>query len=161
MIIDLKRKVIKIQLRRFITLIVFIVLVLLVLLMLDYNQKYFGLSRYQLAIIFAAIYVAFVIYQAILELNYIYFSDQGDRIILRYFSMSFYNDKKQSIEIPKEAFCGYEIRTSLGGLKKKLILYERVNNKDAKYPPVSISALSKNQILNLIAALDRDKIVFD
>jgi hypothetical protein len=161
MIIDLKRKVIKTQLRRFITLLIFIVLILLVLLILDYNKKYFGLTRYALAIIVAGVYVVFVLYQAVLEPNYIYFSDERDRIILRYFSMSFYNDKKQSIEIPREAFSGYEVKKSFGGLKEKLVLLERVNNKDARYPPVSITALTKNQRNNLLAALDRNIIVFD
>jgi hypothetical protein len=158
MIIDLKRTVIKIQLRRFITLFVFMIFIILVIFLLDVKQSYFGLSKYQWAIVISGLYVAFVIYQAILELNYIYFNDQGDRIILRYFSMSFYNSKKQSIEIPIESFSGYEIRTSFAGLKQKLVLYERIKNTDAKYPAVSLSALSKNQKENLFAALERNKI---
>lgn len=161
MIIDLKRTVIKVQLRRFITLIVFVIFILIVMLTLDLKQSYFGLSKYQWSIVIAAIYVVSVIYQALLELNYIYFNDQGDRIILRYFSMSFYNNKKQTIEIPRESFSGYEIKTSLAGLKQKLILYQRFKNKNAKYPAVSISALNKIQKKNLFAALERNKVVFD
>jgi len=159
MIIDLKRTVIKIQISRFITLIVLVIFLLILMIMLDYKQIYFGLSKYQWSIVVAGIYVIYVIYQGILEPYYIYFSDQGEKIILRYFSMSFYNDKKHTIEIPKESFSGFEIKSSLAGLKKKLILCERIKNTDAKYPAVSITALSKTQQNNLIAALERDKVV--
>ena len=157
MILDLKRTVIKIQLSRLITLFAFMILVILVIFLLDTQQTYIGLSKYQWAILISGLYVASVIYQAILELNYIYFNDQGDKIILRYFSMSFYNNKKQSIEIPIDSFSGYELKTSFAGLKQKLILYERVKSVDAKYPGVSISALNKTQKENLIAALERNK----
>jgi hypothetical protein len=160
MIIDLKRTVIKIQISRFITLIVLVIFLLILMIMLDIKQTYFGLSKYQWSIIVAGIYVVYVIYQGILEPYYIYFSDQGEKIILRYFSMSFYNDKKHTIEIPKESYSGYEVKRSLVGLKEKLILLERIKNTDAKYPAVSLSALSKTQKRNLIEALERNKLVF-
>jgi hypothetical protein len=161
MIIDLKRTVLKIQLRRFITLLVLVIIILALLSVLDSNESYLGLTKYQWLIIVCAIYVLSTLYQAFLDLNYIYFSDQGDKIILRYFSMSFFNNKKQTIEIPKQSFSGYELKLVFAGLKQKLILYERVKNADAKYPGVSLTALSSAQKRNLLAALDRNKFVVD
>jgi hypothetical protein len=161
MIIDLKRTVLKIQLRRFITLLVLVIIILALLSMLDSNESYLGLTKYQWLIFVCAIYVVSTLYQAFLEPNYIYFSDQGDKIILRYFSMSFFNNKKQTIEIPKQSFSGYELKLIFGGLKQKLILYERVKNVDAKYPAVSITALSSAQKKNILAALDRYKLAVD
>lgn len=159
MIIDLKRTVLKTQISRFITLIALVIFLLILLIMLDLKRTYFGFSKYQWAIVVSAIYIAHVIYQGILEPYYIYFSDQGEKIILRYFSMSFYNDKKQTIEIPKDSYSGYEIKTSLGGLKKKLILCEKIKNTVAKYPAVSITALNKTQEAHLIEALEKNKVV--
>jgi hypothetical protein len=90
-----------------------------------------------------------------LELNYIYFSDDEDHIIFRYFSMSVFSRKKNSIEIPKDKFGGYKIISSMGGFKKQIILYQQLKKEKAKYRPVSISGMTKEQITLLTKALDK------
>jgi hypothetical protein len=157
MVIDIQRTVIKTQLRRFITLVVFTLGAIIIMLGGRLGHDFLGLNKYHWALITVAVYALVAIAESFLELNYIYFSNIGDQIVLRYFSMSFFNKKKNSIEIPRDRFSGYIFKESLGGLKKKIILIQRVKDLDAKYPPVSISALKKDDIKKLLLVLDNYK----
>jgi hypothetical protein len=157
MIIDLQRTVIKTQLRRFITLIVFVIIIIFILLTGDQRVTKFGLNKYHWAIVVAALYFGSSLIESVLNFNYIYYSDDGDLIILRYFSMSFFNNKKNLIQIPKEHFLGYKIFDAYNGYKKTLILYQDFNGKEAKYPAVNISALSREQRDTIFKSLDRYK----
>jgi hypothetical protein len=44
--------------------------------------------------------------------NYIYFNDDSDKIVLRYFSPNIFTSKKNSIEMPK-GYLGYELQSFL------------------------------------------------
>ncbi|MBN1596700.1 MAG: hypothetical protein JW894_00245 [Bacteroidales bacterium] len=155
MVIDIKRTVLRIQLRRFITMIVFVILILAAMFLVSEKREILGLSKYQWALIIAVLYVAVMIIEALWGFNYIYFSDEEGMIMLRFFSLGFFNRRKQAIQIPKDAFGGYTIRQTLGGIKKKIILYHKFKQKNAKYPPVNISALSRNDLHQLKITLDR------
>jgi len=158
MVIDTKRTVIRTQLRRFITLIGFTILVIALLILSSHGELWLGIDRFSWALIIGLIYLISLTAESMLELNYIFFSDDNDKITMRYFSMSVLNKKKNSIQIPRKELGGYEIRESLWGLKKKIILLHRFNGKDAKYPPVSLSGLNKEEYQSLILALDKWKL---
>jgi hypothetical protein len=155
MIIDLQRTVIKIQLRRFITLIIFVALIIFILLMGDKTIEYFGLTKYQWAIVVSVLYFGSSLVESLLGLTYIYYSDDDIYILFRYFSMRFFNNRKNSIQIPKEDFLGYKIVDKFGGLKKYIILYQDFKGKEAKYPAVNIFSLTKVQREALLRSLDR------
>ena len=157
MVIDIKRTVIKTQIRRMITLISFTVIILVVVLVFNLQNTMLGMNKYQWGLIIGLLYFLSIIIESVLDLNYIYFSDSDDHIILRYFSMSIFNKKKHSIEIPKDVFGGYQLVSSLKGLKHKIILMEKVKDKTAKYMPVSLSSLNKKQLKQLITTLDKYK----
>ncbi|MGD2035482.1 MAG: hypothetical protein PVF73_10525 [Bacteroidales bacterium] len=157
MVIDIKRTVIRTQLRRLITIILFTLIILLVVLTGNVQNTFIGINKYQWALILALVYSISIIFESALEMNYIYFADKDDIIMLRYFSMSLFSKKKNSIEIPKKAFGGYQLIISLWGMKKRIILYHKIKDKEAKYPPVSISSLNKKQINQLTLTLDKYK----
>jgi hypothetical protein len=157
MVIDIKRTVIKTQIRRMITLISFTVVIIVVVLAFNLQNTILGMNKYQWGLIIGLLYFLSIIFESMLDLNYIYFSDSDDHIILRYFSMSIFNKKKHSIEIPKDVFGGYQLVSSLKGLKHKIILIEKVKDKTAKYMPVSLSSLNKKQLKQLITTLDKYK----
>jgi hypothetical protein len=157
MTIDIRRTVIKTQLRRFITIIVFTLAILIIILGGSLRNDFLGINKYQWALLVGAVYILLIAAEALLELNYIYFSNDDDIIVLRYFSMSFFNKRKNSIEIPGNRFGGYILKKSLGGLKKKIILMQHIKDKGAKYPPVSISALNKKQVSSMLTVLDKYK----
>ena len=158
MTLDTQRNVIKNQLRRLVTIIIYAFFLTIIIFVGNKNTDVLGINQYQWALILTAVFAVPFILEAFLELNYIYFSDDDDRIVFRYFSMSFLNKKKNSIEIPKDRFKGYILTKSLMGYKKKITLMQRVKDIDAKYPAVSISALNKDQTARLIKALDRYKV---
>jgi hypothetical protein len=152
MVIDIKRTVIKIQLRRFITVLLFIAIIVFLLTGIV-KEKLWELSKYQWSMFVAALYLLTLIIDNVLEPYYIYYSDEGKKIIFRYFSLGFFNRRKSSIEIPKEQFVGFRIEKSLFGFKEKIILMQHVKNIDAKYPSVSLWALSKTEKHNLTESL--------
>ncbi len=152
MVIDIKRTVIRIQLRRFVVVILFLIIIVFLLTGLV-KEMLWGLSKYQWSMIVAALYLLNLIIDNLLEPYYIYYSDEGKKIILRYFSLGFFNRRKNSIEIPKDQFAGFQADKSLFGIKEKIILLQHVKNIDAKYPPVSLWALSKTEKHNLKESL--------
>jgi hypothetical protein len=157
MVIDIKRTVIRTHLRRLITLIAFTLIVLMVVLVGNVKNVFLGISKYQWALILGLLYFLSVIFESMLDMNYIYFSDRDEKIIFRYFSMSIFSKKKNSIEIPKNEFGGYQIVHSLYGMKRSIIFFHKIKDKTAKYAPVSISSLNKKQLQQIIIALDKYK----
>ncbi|MBN1118650.1 MAG: hypothetical protein JXA77_15675 [Bacteroidales bacterium] len=148
MIIDTQKKVISTQLRRMITILVYAAIVIIVLVWGKPSELYFGLSKYNWALIITGLYVIYLTIEGLMEYNYIFLSVRKEFIILRYFSLGFFNRKKNSIEIPVKEFSNYEIENGLFG-KKKVVLYRSYKDKEAKYPPVSLSLLSQKEITTL------------
>lgn len=157
MVIDINRTVYKTQIRRFITLFTCAIAIITVVLVGDRNNTVLGLNKYSWALIIGLIYIIALVLESLLELNYVYFSDEKDDLVLRYFSMSVFNRKKNSIEIPKDAFAGYEFTRSLMGYKKSIKLIQRFKREDAKYPMVSLSGLNEKEFELLLSTLDKYK----
>jgi hypothetical protein len=155
--IDIQRTILKKNLRAFIIAIIFVVFITLLLITYIYEDQLFGLTKYHLAILFASVYVIYMLFNTLRQFHYIYFSDAGERIVLRYFPMGAFTYKKNAIEIGKNEFIGYEITKQLFGFREKLILKARTGKGVAKYPAVSITALNKKEKESLIQALDRLK----
>ncbi len=155
MIIDLKKRVIEIQFRRFILTIVAVLLALCTILFIDYRNKFLGMTKYNLAILEGLIFVIYNVYEILMAKHYIYYNDEGSMLIFRYFHLSFFNKKKNAIEFPKQEFRGIEIKKSLMGLKEEVILKRWYKGQEAKYPPVSLMAMKKNQRENLLAHMQK------
>ncbi len=155
MTIDTQQKVIAIQLRRFLTMIFFILVFLVVMFFLDDDEKYLGMKKKYLLITLTGLYLVSLIIELFIGYKYIFFNDDTNKIILRYFSLGYINRQKQSIEIPKGELSGYEIENSFFGMKKKIVLIRTVKTKEARYPAVSLTILSKKQIDQLVTTLDR------
>ena len=157
MVIDLQRKVIKVQLRRFISLILFL-LIEISLWFIIRTDVILGINKKIILLTLLIGFIAYRVIEHLLEYNYIYYSDKDDKIIFRYFSMSYFSKQKKSIEIPKTQFGGYEIEESLMGYKKNIILVHKIGQKEAKYPSVSISSLSKEEFGKITKSLDGIKV---
>ncbi len=155
MVIDIKRTVIRTQLRRLITLLLVVLIILMMMLLGTLQNDFLGINKYNWGLIIGVVYIFALITEGFFELNYVYFSDEGDDIIFRYFSMSIFSRKKNSIEIPKDRFGGYEIIEALGGLKKQIVLYYQLKKEKASYRPVSITSLNNEQLKMLTSTLDK------
>jgi hypothetical protein len=88
-----------------------------------------------------------------LNYQFIFFSDDGEKIIFRYFTAGFVSGGKNSVEIDKRTFSGYKIESSFFGLIKSITLYQKFNEGVAKYPPVYISALSHEERAKITRSL--------
>jgi hypothetical protein len=123
--------------------------IIVVLMAPFFNKPFYGLSRYVLVLILIAVYIAIMVFTYSLNRNYIYFNDDGESIIVRYYPIRPIARKKRVIEIPKENLVKFEISKSIFGLRKTLFLYQRVKNKVARYPGIGVSALNKKELASI------------
>lgn len=157
MIIDIKRTILRKSLSKFIVLIILAIL-LCVLLFIPFQNSFIkNVNNNLLAIFIAVAYVIYAVYEAFRNYNYLYFSDESDKLVLRFFAPNFFTSKKNSIEIPKREFSGYSIQSFFMGYRERLILMRRTSQGVASYPPVSITALSINEKNSLLLTLEKLK----
>jgi hypothetical protein len=89
-----------------------------------------------------------------LNYQYISYSDDGEKVIFRYFSAGIVGGRKNSVEISKYSFAGYEVEKKFFGLIQSIILFQRFKEGVAKYPPVFISALTRNEREKIFRSLN-------
>jgi hypothetical protein len=113
----------------------------------------FGLSDTLITLILVAVYLAVVIYPMILNYQFISYSDEEDKIVLRYFNSGFIRGKNNYVAIAKKDFAGYRREKKFFGLYQKLILFHQLPQGIAKYPPVFISNLTSAERGKLLNSL--------
>jgi len=90
----------------------------------------------------------------ILNYQYIYYSDDGNNLVFRYFISGIFGGKKNSIEINKMTFSGFTLEKRFFGLIQSIILFQNLKEGKAKYPPIYISALSREEKAKMIRSLN-------
>jgi len=153
MIIENRHVHIVLWLKNLIATIIYVLLVFAIYLTRIFNDLIPGLDKNHYTIIFGIFYIGILIYPNILKYSYISFSDKNGTLTLNYYLFGFFSGQKNSIKIPVREFYGFRIQNSLMGLRKSLVLYKKVGDKVAKYPPVSLTALSKEQQQGLFRIL--------
>ena len=88
-----------------------------------------------------------------MEYSYFYFSNNNKNLVFRFYSLRNFYGKPKTIEIAKISFFKYDITTSFFNKKDLLILYQKTTKGVAKYPPISLTLLNKNQKTELKRAL--------
>lgn len=71
----------------------------------------------------------------------------------RFKSLSPFNSSNKTIQLKPTQFNRYDRIEKLSGFKKQLVVYVNSPSGLAKYPPISISALTKDEIEKLCKAL--------
>jgi len=99
------------------------------------------------------IFLCPVYFSLLLKLNNMIFMDTGNKIILRYYPLHPFHDKFKSIEIPKDQFSHFQIKKGIFNLRTQIILFQKTDRGVAKYPPVSITSLSKKDKDSLLLLL--------
>jgi hypothetical protein len=100
------------------------------------------------------IYIFFHIRRFILDFNFISICDDNGRLVIKYYSLMLLTGKHKTIEIPFQSFEKYKLEKSIFGKKTSLILYQKINGKLAKYPKLSLSGLSNDELAKLKSRLD-------
>lgn len=111
-----------------------------------FRPELLGISQFQWIYVVAGAYLLIIVISWFRGLNYFYFDDKGDKIVIRYYPIRPLGRKKKAIQIPKISFAGFEIRRTSLGLKKVLILKQHVKKSVAKYPPIGITSLTRAEL---------------
>jgi hypothetical protein len=113
-----------------------------------------GMSDSVWTVILIAVWLILAFIPMILNYQFISFSDEGEFIVFRYFNAGIVGGKKNSVEINKFSFSGYKLETRFFGLIESISLFQKFQKGVAKYPPVYISALSKDEKAKLVQSLN-------
>ena len=155
MVFDNKKTTIRIYLWKMIQAIVTVVLLIGIMVSGWFEKDVLGIPKFQWVILVALAYLIMIVVSRFRQLNFFYFSDEGDKILIRYYPIHPLVQKKHAVQIPKIVLVGYDIRSTMLGLRKVIILRQRVKGKVATYPPIGISALNNREIDLLEKHLDK------
>ncbi len=155
MVLQNRKTAIMVRFRTFILTIIFVSLLIVIYTTSLLDAPLFGLDKNYIAAILTGIYVLILLFQYFLNLCYIFYSDEGVNLILRFYSLRIFSSKKNSIEIPKNSFARFEVKKSSLGLKRNLYLYQKMRSGVAKYPPIPITSLTKEERVAIHDSLSR------
>ncbi len=145
MTIDNSSKAISIKKWDLLYIIILISVLIVALVGLSYNWSFLGFNKYHLVCILVATYLGITIYRYFLNYQYLFFSDEAQKMDIRYYSLRGFKSKRHAIEIPKSSFVKAEIKSSFFKLKAEIFFYQRMTKGIAKYPGISLSAYNENQ----------------
>jgi hypothetical protein len=113
-----------------------------------------GLSDTACTLIVVGLWLLICLVPMILNYQYVSYSDEGESIVFRFFTAGIVGGKKNAVEINKSVFTGYTSESKLLGLSRSIILYQKIGQGTAKYPPIYITSLSREQRAKLISSLN-------
>ena len=154
MTFDNSKTIISIRIKLFVATVIFLGYIVLTYAAKLIKYPVLGLSDTVWTVIFTGCYIFAVFLPMYLNYQYIYFSDDNDKIIFRYFNAGIVGGRKNSVEINKKSFSGYKIEKRFFGLIQSIILFQRLGERIAKYPPVYISALTREEKAKVIRSLN-------
>lgn len=114
----------------------------------------FDILETKILLLFATVFlfIKFILIH-LMNVNRVIFIPENGKFILRYYPLRFKNVNHTSIELNKTEFSHFSIVTKYFGLLTYIVLYKDTINGLAKYPPVNITFLSKNETVNLLLSL--------
>jgi len=109
--------------------------------------------RFIICGVLSVIFLIFNWFQYQMDYTYFYFSNKGNNLIFRFYSLRNFLGKPKTIEFSREKFVKYDIVTGFFNQKDSLVLYQKTPKGVAKYPPISLTLLTKKQKTELKRAL--------
>jgi hypothetical protein len=153
MTFDNSKTIISLRIKIFIVTVVLLIYVVLTYIARLIEYPLLGLSETVWTIGLTLFWLVFAVYPLILNYQYVYFSDEGDTIVFRYFFASIFGGKKNSVEIKKGSFAGYKTEKKYFDLMESVTLYQQLREGVATYPPIYISNLTRKEKSRLLNAL--------
>jgi hypothetical protein len=154
MTLDNSKTVISLRIRLFFAIVVLIAFIIMAYFAKIIKFPLLGMSDTVWILILGGINLTIAFMPMILNYQYIFYSDDGEKIIIRYFTAGIVGGRKNSVEIDKRSFAGYKTESRFFGLIHSIVLYQRFQEGAAKYPPVYISALTKEERAKIIRSLN-------
>ena len=153
--IDNQKNTYRIWLNRLIMTIVFALIIVVLIFVPWFDNAEDGITKYHIIIVISGIYVVINWINYLKRPYFVSFSDQGDKLVVRYYPISMFTSRKNSIEIPKQQFVKYELKPFLFKTQHYLILQQNFRGKVATYPKISLSALDKKDREKLLETLGK------
>jgi len=137
-----------------------ITVILIVYLVLTYVAQILkfpilGISDTVVTIILVSVYGFFVFLPMHINFQYVSYSDEDDKISFKYFTSGIIGGRKNSVEIDKRNFSGFEVKSEFFGLRRSIILFQKFREGVAKYPPVYVSGLTRKEREKVIRSLSQ------
>jgi hypothetical protein len=154
MTFDNSRTIIGLRIKLFVATVLFLAYVVLTYMAKLIKYPLLGMNETGWTLVLAFIYLVIAFLPMFLNYQFISYSDEGESIVLRYFTAGIIGGKKSSVEIRKALFSGYKTESKFFGLIRSITLFQRIRDGVAKYPPVYISALTKEERLKLTRSLN-------
>lgn len=154
MTFDNSKTIISLRIKLFGATVVFLAYIVLAYIAKMIKFPLLGLSDTSCTVILVGIYLFIALLPMFLSYQYLFFSDDGEKIVFRYFNAGIVGGRKNSVEIDKRSFSGYKLESRYFGLVQSITLHQKFQEGIAKYPPVYISALSKEERAKLIRTLN-------
>ena len=107
------------------------------------------LFKYMIYGVLSVLLLIFFWFQYQMNYTYFYFSNNSKNLIFRFYTLRIISGKPKTIEISKMSFLKYDIVTDFYNKKDSLVLYQKTTKGMAKYPPISLTLLSRNQKTDL------------
>ncbi|RLD95896.1 MAG: hypothetical protein DRJ29_01370 [Bacteroidetes bacterium] len=155
MSIDNQKNTYRIWLSRLVMTIVFSLIILAIVFLPWFDETEFWLSKYHVAIFISAIYIILNWINFLKRPYFISYNDQGEKIVVRFYPVSMFTSRKNSIEIPKKQFVKYELKPFLFKTQHYLILHQNFRGKVVAYPQISLSALDKEDREKMLESLEK------
>ena len=152
---DNQRNTYRIWLSRLVMTVVFSLIILAIVFLPWFNETEFWLTKYHVAIFISAIYIIVNWVNYMKRPYYVSYNDQGDKLVMRYYPISMFTSRKNSIEIPKQHFVKYELKPFLFKTQHYLILHQNFRGKEVAYPCISLSAMDKEDREKMLLSLDK------
>ena len=153
MIIENSKTTIKIRLRIFLASVIVVALIAIIYTTRILINPIWDLNKSQWSFILVGVFVLILLFNNFRDFHYIFFSDNGNNIVFKFYSMRIFSGKKNTIEIHKKDFVKFQRNSSLFKMRDYLIIYQKLKKGIAKYPPISITGLSKKDKAKLINQL--------
>jgi nitrogen fixation/metabolism regulation signal transduction histidine kinase len=154
MTLDNSKTIISLRIKLFGATVVFLAYILLAYVAKLIKYPLLGMSDTAWTLILVGIFLLIAFLPMFLNYQFIFFSDEGENIVIRYFTTGVVGGKKNSVEINKKTFSGYKIESSLFGLKQSITLFQQLKEGVAKYPPIYISALNREERAKVLRSLN-------
>ncbi|MEN8204049.1 MAG: hypothetical protein ABFS28_15735 [Bacteroidota bacterium] len=153
--IDNQRNTYRIWLNRLVMTIVFALLILLLVFVSWFDNPDSRITKYHLIILISGIYLAINWINYMKRPFFVSYKDQGEMIVVRYYPVSMFTSRKNSIEIPKKQFVKFELKPFFFKSQHYLILHQNFRGKVAAYPRISLSAMDKKDREKMLKSLEK------
>lgn len=108
-----------------------------------YLIQYLGITNTWISIALIVAYLIYYFFHLYRKTSYLYLSDDGDKIVIRFYQLKPLNPKKSAYEIQKNQFYKFTYHKSF--LREEVTVFQKYGSTISKYPPFSLKGLSEEQ----------------